>query len=54
MVKIGLQISCIFENIEELKTDDNFSYFLKLRCNSCGESDDVWHDICMEVIRLIS
>ncbi|KAG5680687.1 hypothetical protein PVAND_010180 [Polypedilum vanderplanki] len=48
MVKIGLQISCMFENIEELKTEPNYSYFFKLRCNNCGESDDKWHSICEE------
>lgn len=46
MVKISLQISCQLENIEELKAEENFSYFLKLRCNNCGESDDIWHDLC--------
>jgi hypothetical protein len=39
----------MFENIEEIKADHNYSYFLKLRCNNCGESDDIWHDICAEV-----
>lgn len=48
MVKISLQISAALENIEELKTGPNFSYFLKLRCNNCGETDDIWHDICEE------
>ncbi|CRK99240.1 CLUMA_CG012588, isoform A [Clunio marinus] len=46
MVKISLQISCILENIEELKPGQNYSYFLKLRCNNCGEADDIWHDLC--------
>lgn len=46
MVKISLQISCILENIEELRTEPNFSYFFKLRCNSCGEMDGIFHDIC--------
>lgn len=50
MVKIGLQISCIFENILYIRPAENYSYFLKLRCNSCGESDDIWHDICLEVL----
>lgn len=44
MVKIGLQISCTFENVEELRPGPGFSYYLKLRCNNCGESDDIWHD----------
>lgn len=46
MVKISLQISCILENIEEVRAGAEFSYFLKLRCNNCGESDNIWHDIC--------
>lgn len=46
MVKIGLQISCTLENIEELRTGPSFAFFLKLRCNNCGEMDDTWHDIC--------
>jgi hypothetical protein len=49
MVKIGLQISCQFENIEELKTEKNYSYFVKLQCNNCGENDGIWHDLCEEV-----
>lgn len=48
MVKINLQISCILENVEYVKAGPGFSYFLKLRCNNCGEMDDVWHDVCME------
>ncbi|CAO1392638.1 unnamed protein product [Diamesa tonsa] len=46
MVKIQLQISCILESIASLKTCDNYSYFLKLKCSNCGESSDLWHDFC--------
>lgn len=46
MVKIGLQISCVLENIESFKAAPGFAYFLKLRCNNCGETDDIWHDVC--------
>jgi ribosomal protein S27E len=46
MVKIALQISCAFENIEFLKAGDGFSYFIKIRCMNCGESDNVWHPVC--------
>lgn len=53
MVFISLQISCLFENIEQIKTGYNYSYFLKLRCNNCGESDNIWHDICEEVFLLL-
>lgn len=44
MVKIGLQISCAFENVEELRPGPGHSYYLKLRCMNCGECDDIWHD----------
>lgn len=46
MVKIALQISCIFENLDFLKAGEGFSYFLKLRCMNCGETDDIWHPVC--------
>lgn len=46
MVKISLQVSMILENIEEFRPGQSHSYFLKLRCNNCGEMDDIWHDIC--------
>lgn len=46
MVKISLQINCVLENIEEFRPATNHSYFLKLRCNNCGETDDIWHDLC--------
>lgn len=45
MVKIGLQIKAYLTNIEELKTNEDFSYFFKLRCNSCGEVSEKWQDI---------
>lgn len=46
MVKISLQISLALENIESFQTSKGFCYFLKLKCGSCGEMDDIWHDIC--------
>lgn len=46
MVKIGLQINCQFENIEELKTcHPNYSFFVKVKCSNCGEVSENWHDI---------
>lgn len=45
MVKISLQISCIFENVESLKAGPYCSYFLKFQCNNCGECDDKWHSV---------
>lgn len=48
MVKISLQISCALENIESIKIGTDFSFFLKLRCMNCGETDNIWHDVCEE------
>lgn len=45
MVKISLQISCAFENVESLKAGPECSYFLKIRCNNCGESDGKFHPV---------
>lgn len=45
MVKIGLQIKAYFQNVEELKTSEDFTYYLKLRCNSCGEQNEKWQEI---------
>lgn len=46
MVKIALQISAQFENIEELKTcHPDYAFYVKIRCSNCGEQDNKWHDI---------
>uniref|UniRef100_U5EXQ0 Uncharacterized protein n=1 Tax=Corethrella appendiculata TaxID=1370023 RepID=U5EXQ0_9DIPT len=46
MVKIGLQIKATLENIEEIKTCfPNYRFYLKIRCNNCGEVSDKWHDV---------
>lgn len=49
MVKVGLQISCQFENIEELKTcHPSYAFFVKVKCSNCGEKDGNFHDISEE------
>lgn len=46
MVKIALQISAQFENIEELKTCyPDYPFYIKIKCSNCGEVDEKWHDI---------
>ncbi|EDV98176.1 UPF0587 protein GA18326 [Drosophila grimshawi] len=45
MVRVGLQISATFENVDSLETDGEYSYFFKLTCSNCGETSDKWHDI---------
>lgn len=46
MVKIGLQIRCSLENVDELKTNHpNYSFFLKVKCSNCGEKSEKWHDL---------
>uniref|UniRef100_A0A336KZU9 CSON001249 protein n=1 Tax=Culicoides sonorensis TaxID=179676 RepID=A0A336KZU9_CULSO len=46
MVKIALQISAQFENIEELKTcHPDYAFYVKIKCSNCGEIDEKWHDI---------
>lgn len=43
MVKIGLQFSAFLENVTDLKPEDEeFRWYLKLKCNSCGEVPDKW------------
>lgn len=46
MVKIGLQIRAILENIDELSTcHPQYQFFFKLKCSNCGEVSDKWHDL---------
>lgn len=44
MVKIALQLKATLENIEELKpADEEFRWYLKFTCNSCGNQSDKWN-----------
>lgn len=46
MVKIALQIKATFENVEELHTSHpDYTFLLKMKCLSCGEITDKWHDV---------
>ncbi|KAJ6647188.1 RUN domain-containing protein 1 [Pseudolycoriella hygida] len=49
MGKIGLQIKATLENVEEIKTNHpSYTFFLKIKCSSCGEESDKWHDLTEE------
>lgn len=46
MGKLTLQIKATLEGIEELCTNHpNYTFLLKLKCTSCGEVSDKWHDV---------
>ena len=46
MVKIGLQLRAQLENVTNLKPeDDEFRWYLKLKCIGCGEVPDHWQYI---------
>ncbi|KAL5288092.1 C1orf123 family protein [Megaselia abdita] len=46
MVRIGLQISAVLENVETLKTCyPDYPFFVKIKCTNCGELDEKFHDI---------
>lgn len=46
MVKISLQINANLEQVEELYTSHpDYSFLLKIKCLSCGECPDTWHDV---------
>ncbi|CAF4952560.1 unnamed protein product [Pieris macdunnoughi] len=46
MVKIALQIKASLECIEKLYTNHPYyQWFLKLKCCSCGEESDKFHDL---------
>jgi len=48
MVKIALSIKAVLENVVEVKgLDDDFRYYLKLKCTSCGEVTDSWQYVCL-------
>ncbi|CAG4938159.1 unnamed protein product [Parnassius apollo] len=46
MVKIALQIKASLECIENLYTNHpDYSWFLKLKCENCGEVSEKFHDL---------
>lgn len=47
MGKLSLEIKATLEGIEEIYTNHpDYTFLLKLKCTSCGESSDKWHDVC--------
>jgi len=49
MVKIGLQLKAFLENCTGLTPEgEDFRWYLKLKCNSCGEVPDHWQYISQE------
>lgn len=47
MGKFRLEVRATLEGIEEMYTNQpDYNYSLKLKCTSCGESSDKWHDVC--------
>lgn len=46
MVKIALQIRATLDHIEKLYTNyPHYRWFLKLKCGSCGEVSEKFHDL---------
>lgn len=45
MVKVALQIRATLENVDELRTSQNFTFFFKVKCTNCGEESGKWHDL---------
>ncbi|CAN8025097.1 hypothetical protein HPB47_025525 [Ixodes persulcatus] len=45
MVKIGLQFSANLENLSSFKAGEDFVWYLKLKCMSCGEEGVNWHSV---------
>jgi len=47
MVKIGLRIKANLENVTNLHPEDEeFRWYLKVKCGSCNEQADKWMYIC--------
>ncbi|GAB6022155.1 hypothetical protein CHUAL_006293 [Chamberlinius hualienensis] len=43
MVKVNLQLKAELENVSELiASGDDFRFYLKLKCTSCGDTPDTW------------
>lgn len=47
MGKLSLEIKATLEGIAVIYTSHpDYTFLLKLKCTSCGESSDKWHDVC--------
>ena len=48
MGKLSLELSACLENVSVLKVmDDDFRWYLKLKCSNCGEETSSWQYICL-------
>ncbi|XP_026468670.1 UPF0587 protein GA18326-like [Ctenocephalides felis] len=47
MVKFNLEVKASLENVEKLSSGQDHTWFLKIKCTSCGETSDKWHDLCL-------
>ncbi|CAL8326733.1 unnamed protein product [Arctogadus glacialis] len=48
MVKFGLQFKATLENVTNVRPEgEDFRWFLKLKCGSCGEIPDKWQYISL-------
>lgn len=46
MGKLSLQINATLEGLEELYTNHpEYNFLIKVKCTSCGEESDKWHDV---------
>ncbi|CAL1272312.1 unnamed protein product [Larinioides sclopetarius] len=49
MVKIGLQIKAVLENITDLEPNgEDFRWYLKLKCMNCGEEPEKWQYVSLQ------
>ena len=48
MGKIALEMCAAFENVSKLETlDEDFRWYVKLKCTSCGEISSTWQYVCL-------
>lgn len=48
MGKLALEFCACLENVSEIKVmDDDFRWYLKLKCSSCGEETSSWQYVCL-------
>ncbi|XP_015788266.1 UPF0587 protein C1orf123 homolog isoform X1 [Tetranychus urticae] len=49
MVKIALKVKANLENVTNLKpANDDFEWIIKVKCNSCNEASDKWHQLTVK------
>lgn len=48
MVKFGLEVKMILENVEEIRgCGVDMRWFFKFKCTSCGEVCETWQYVCL-------